>query len=159
MSRILAIDPGQEKSGWIIWDSVEEKIINKGINPNEDLLCWIESSAFGQSIDAAAIEMVGHYGTGMAVGNSVFDTCVFIGELKHALERFNPKLVLRPDIRLHFCHHRNAKPANVNQVLRDRFGEKGTKKNPGKLFGVSDHIWSALAVAVYFADKFLGSVK
>jgi len=47
----------------------------------------------------------------------------------------------------------------VNQVLRDRFGEKGTKKNPGKLFGVHDHIWSALALAVYSADKVLGEAK
>jgi hypothetical protein len=153
MSRILAVDPGQEKSGWIIWDSTNEKILHMGIESNEDLLNWLESS-FCPSIDAVAIEMVGHYGTGMAVGNSVFDTCVFIGELKYALRRMDPKLVLRPEIRLHFCHHRNAKSANVNQVLRDRFGEKGTKKSPGKLFGIKDHIWSALALAVYFSDKY-----
>lgn len=151
MGRILAIDPGQEKSGWIIWDSVDEKILRMGIDPNEDFIGWLESGDF-PSVDAVSIEMVGHYGTGMAVGNSIFDTCVFIGELKHSLWRFNPKLVLRPDVRLHFCHHRNAKPTNVNRVLQDRFGEKGTKKNPGKLFGVHDHIWSALALAVYSAD-------
>ena len=154
MSRILAIDPGQEQSGWIIWDSVNEKILGMGIDPNEALLRWSEPSDI-LAVDAVAIEMVGHYGTGMAVGKSVFDTCVFIGELKHSLRRFDPKLILRPDVRLHFCNHRNAKPANVNQVLRDRFGEKGTKKNPGKLFGVRDHIWSALSLAVYFADKIL----
>jgi hypothetical protein len=158
MSRILAIDPGPEESGWIIWDSVDEKILQMGINPNMVLLGCLDSPDCSE-IDAVAIEMVGHYGTGMAAGKSVFDTCVFIGELKHALRGLNPWLVLRPDIRLHFCHHRNAKPANVNQVLRDRFGEKGTKKNPGKLFGVRDHIWSALALAVYFADKFLGQAK
>jgi hypothetical protein len=158
MSRILAIDPGQEESGWIIWDSANEKIVQMGIDPNVVLLADLDSPDCSE-IDAVAIEMVGHYGTGMAVGNSVFDTCVFIGELKHSLRGLDPQLILRPDIRLHFCHHRNAKPANVNQVLRDRFGEKGTKKNPGKLFGVRNHIWSALALAVYFADKFLGQAK
>ena len=158
MSRILGVDPGQVQSGWIVWDSIAERIINMGIDPNDTLIRWVESAQF-PTVDAVAIEMVGHYGTGMAVGNSVFDTCVFIGELKHAMRWANPKLILRPDVRLHFCHHRNAKPANVNQVLRDRFGEKGTKKNPGKLFGVRDHVWSALALAVYFADKFLGQAK
>ena len=158
MSRILAIDPGQEESGWIIWDSDNEKILQMGIDPNVTFLSWLESAS-GPLVEAAAIEMVGHYGTGMAAGKSVFDTCVFIGELKHALRGLNPKLILRPDIRLHFCHQRNAKPANVNQVLRDRFGDKGTKKNPGKLFGVRDHIWSALALAVFFADKFLEKIN
>ena len=158
MSKILAIDPGQEKSGWIIWDSVNEKIIQMGIDPNEALLRWLELSDF-LAVDAVAIEMVGHYGTGMAVGKSVFETCVFIGELKHALRGMDPRLIERPDVRLHFCQNRKAKPTNVNRVLLDRFGEKGTKKNPGKLFGVRDHIWSALALAVYFADKFLGQEK
>lgn len=152
MSNVLAIDPGQEKSGWILWDSENEKIVMMGIDPNEDLFARLDELSNLSSIDNVAIEMVGHYGTGMAVGNSVFETCVFIGELKNTLKMYKPSLILRPNIRLHFCHHRNAKPANVNQVLRDRFGEKGTKKCPGKLFGIKDHTWSALALAVYFAD-------
>jgi hypothetical protein len=45
-----------------------------------------------------------------------------------------------------------AKDPNVRQALLDKIGPVGTKKNPGPLYGVSGHGWSALAVAVYASE-------
>jgi hypothetical protein len=49
-----------------------------------------------------------------------------------------------------------AKDANIRQAILDRFGGKekaiGKKANPGPLYGVKSHLWSALAVALYISD-------
>jgi hypothetical protein len=55
---------------------------------------------------------------------------------------------------MHLCNSMRAKDANVRQALIDRFGPVGTKKQPGKLYGVATHYWAALGVAVYSADVF-----
>ena len=47
----------------------------------------------------------------------------------------------------------NHKGKIIKRKIDTLFGEKGTKANPGKLYGVKSHIWSALALAVTYADK------
>jgi hypothetical protein len=42
-----------------------------------------------------------------------------------------------------------AKDANIRQALIDKLGAVGTKKAPGPLYGISGHLWAALAVADY----------
>jgi hypothetical protein len=61
-------------------------------------------------------------------------------------------LVYRKDIKLAFCGTCKAKDANVRQALIDRFGEQGTKLNPGRLYGIKKDMWSALAVALFWYD-------
>jgi hypothetical protein len=41
------------------------------------------------------------------------------------------------------------KDKDVRAALIAKWGEVGTRKNRGPLFGVSSHIWAALAVADY----------
>lgn len=146
---ILAIDPGTNQSGYCylkagaVWES--------GVVPNGDLLSMVGDSPDFQ----IAIEMIASYG--MAVGKDVFETCVWIGRFKQAYA--NPdavRLVYRKDVKLHLCGTSKAKDANIRQALLDMFpatgGGKtpqvGTKGQPGPLFGVTSHAWSALAVAV-----------
>lgn len=98
--------------------------------------------------------MIGHYGSGMPAGKEVFNTCVFIGELKEAcLPEFKAYLVERRHIKIHLCNSARAKDSNIRQALIDRFGSPGTKKNPGKLYGIKADEWAALACVVYFADN------
>jgi hypothetical protein len=100
-----------------------------------------------------AIEMIGHYGSGMPAGKDVFNTCVFIGELKEACSQgFKAYLIERRFIKLHLRNSARAKDSNIRQALIDRFGAPGTKKSPGRLYGVKADEWAALALAVYFGD-------
>ena len=104
-----------------------------------------------------AIEMIGHYGAGMPAGKEVFDTCVWIGRFAQAFEEHANDgqtwtTHLRTPIKAHLCGNARAKDGNVAQALRDRFGEKGTKANPGPFYGVKSHIWQAIALAVYHSD-------
>ena len=151
--KVFAIDPGTTQSAWVLWDMGAEEVVNKGIHRNEDMPAIIRMNAK----DAAlfAVEMIASYG--MPVGREVFETCVWIGRFIHAFapgvmdhSRFQ---VYRLEVKSHLCHSAKAKDANVRQALIDRFGAPGTKKEPGKLYGVSKDIWSAVAVAVTFADK------
>jgi hypothetical protein len=90
--------------------------------------------------------MIASYG--MAVGREVFETCVWIGRFIQARQPMQHELIYRRDVKIHLCGSPRAKDANIRQSLLDKFGEVGTKKNPGPLFGVKSHVWSALAVAV-----------
>jgi hypothetical protein len=150
---VLAIDPGPEKSAWVLYNRVGI-IADKGYDDSGYLARQIEQGEF--RADAIAIEMIASYG--MPVGAEVFETCVWIGKMEWAALRSygRPHRVFRKDVKLHLCGSVKAKDGNVRQALMDRFGGskcKGTKKNPGPLFGVSGDIWSALAVAVTFAGQ------
>lgn len=161
--KIFAIDPGNTQSGWVLWDGRElgrglalrrGRVLECGIDDNETVLGYC--ALFVHEADLA-IEMIGHYGTGMPAGKEVFDTCVWIGRFiqafdAHATDGQLWSLHLRPSIKAHLCGSARAKDGNVAQALRDRFGEKGTKANPGPFYGVKSHIWQAIALAVYHAD-------
>jgi hypothetical protein len=148
---ILAIDPGPVKSAWVVYDpDSPEPIIQAGIEENDDLILRALNEEFEIEIDEVVIEMVASYG--MAVGASVFETCVTIGRFVQLFSRLPVSMMYRKDVKMHLCQSMRAKDANIRQALLDRLGPQGTKKAPGKTFGVSKDIWSALAVAVTFAD-------
>lgn len=144
-SKLLAIDPGPEESAYVVWSGQLHRF---GKLPNADLLEHIRE---GMGADCCCIEMIASYG--MAVGKTVFETCVWIGRF---MEAFGPERcdrLTRNEIKNHLCHSSKAKDANIRQALIDRLGEPGTKKAPGATYGVSKDVWAALAVAVTWWDK------
>jgi hypothetical protein len=160
---ILAIDPGNTESGYALIDYVTCQPVEVGKIPNEDLLdriCqWLDGGE--GSIDNVAIEMIRSYG--MSVGDTVFETCVWIGRFAQVVDSFGAfgmpcDLVYRADVKLHLCHTSKAKDANITQALIDRFASgqpnrgKGTKAEPGWFFGFKADIWQAYALAVLTAD-------
>ena len=62
--------------------------------------------------------------------------------------------LFRKDIKIHLCGTMKAKDANIRQALIDKHGKVGTAKNKGPLYGISSHLWSALAVADYATDNY-----
>jgi len=145
VSTVLALDPGTAKTAFILWDGTGVR--NSGIVDNGALLELLKSGDLAP-YDFAAIEMVACYG--MAVGKEVFETVFWIGRFYEVLSRrTHVTRVFRKDVKLHLCNSPRAKDGNIRQALIDRHGVVGTKKNKGPLFGVSSHIWAALAVADY----------
>ena len=174
MSRILAIDPGTEQSGWVLYDLITDQLVS-GITNNTELLLEMDK----MHATDLAIEMIGNYG--MAVGRSTFETCVWIGRFVQwwctklqsdgdvAQVTFDPVdfqrvFVYRREVKMYLCDSMRAKDKNVRQAILDRFeptgGGKtpqiGTKAQPGPLYGVSGHVWSALGVALTFAARTVG---
>lgn len=157
---ILAIDPGTEESAFVMLTQPGDtfRILDKGKVGNLTLLSTIRNMDF-RSDDHFVIEMVASYG--MAVGKTTFETVFWIGRFWEAalgagrMER----LYRKKDVCMHLCQSTKAKDANIRQALIDRFGEPGTKNNPGLLYGVSKDIWSALAVGVTYRDRITGEYK
>lgn len=160
MSRLLAIDPGNRESGWVVIDVATRRPVEFGKTDNTMLLERIEEGLVEDC--AAVVEMVASYG--MAVGADVFETCVWIGRFtealrQHRIDRKEPTLIKRQPVKVHHCHSAKAKDANLRQALVDRFtpGQpnhgKGTRAAPGWFHGFRADIWQAYALAVYAADK------
>lgn len=145
---IYGIDPGSYESAIVAFDG--RKIHFASIMENGALINLLRrsKSLTGQRL---VIELIGHYGTGMPAGRDVFDTCIMIGQIKEAAQANGAivSLVLRATIKIHLCRSSKASDANVSQALKDKYGEKGTKANPGFFFGFKDDLWSAMAVADY----------
>ena len=143
--RLLAIDPGPEKSGYVIWES--DRVVDCGHEPNDILRGYINYRC-----NAVAIEMIASYG--MAVGAAVFNTCVEVGRFveRAKANKIDCNLVFRKDVKLFVCRSMKAKDANIRQSLIDHIGPVGTKANQGPLYGVKSHAWAALAIAVTAAN-------
>lgn len=149
---ILAIDPGNELSAFVLYDERRRMVIEKGKQPNMAIRYMVRNSR----ADQMAIEMIASYG--MPVGREVFETCLWIGRF---IELWPPgpppALVYRRDVKLHLCGSSKAKDGNVRAALIDRWGGKhaaiGTKKAPGPLHGFAGDYWQALAVAVTFCER------
>lgn len=147
--NLLAIDPGNTHSAYVVYDGA--KPIQFGKVDNEWLLDRMRTKHFDAS--HMAVEMIASYG--MSVGREVFETCVVIGQLLEAWSRPHT-LVFRREVKLHLCGSPRAKDSNIRTALIDRYGGKekaiGRKATPGVLFGISADCWSALAIAVTFSE-------
>ena len=152
---VIAIDPGPEQSAWVRYDPKALRITDKGIEANHDLRDHLQFN--GRGDDTLAVEMVQSFG--MPVGAEVFETVLWTGRFVEAWGGPWAK-VYRKDVKLHLCGSFRAKDPNIRRALLDRFpatgGGKtpqvGTKAQPGPLYGVKSHLWSALAVAITAAE-------
>lgn len=142
---MIAIDPGTTHSGLVIY-SRNGTVTTSLVLENKDVFAEIRA----YSNLPVAIEMIASYG--MAVGKEVFVTCLWIGRFIQCAGADRVGLVYRKDVKLHLCGSPRAKDANVRQAIIDLYGGKaaavGNKKQPGPLYHVKSHAWSALAVAI-----------
>lgn len=154
---ILAIDPGPEQTGFVLFDEDQLQILDKGIIGNFDMLKLIDNQL--QDKVHVVIEMVASYG--MPVGAEVFNTCIWIGRYYERatvlpLLRGKIRLMFRREVKMELCGNNTAKDSNIRQSILDVFPatgggatpQVGTKADPGLLYGVSKDIWAALALVV-----------
>lgn len=155
---IFALDPGTEQTGFVVYSGSEKLIADHGVLPNAQMLDRVMKDAEIDMPITLAIEMIASYG--MPVGREVFETCVWIGRFRQAWRAPDAvRLAYRKDVKMHLCGTARAKDGNVWQALKDRLGEPGTKKDPGRLYGVQSHARAALAVAVYTYDMLKGELR
>ena len=169
MSYILAIDPGNMQSGYVLVEHDGEEIrrvLEVGKVDNTDIFRVLRTSISPDGVDVA-IEMIA--GMGMPVGQEVFDTCVWIGRFWEAATTKTwaqaVRKIYRREEKLYLCGSLQAKDANIRQALVDRYAPgqpnygKGTKQKPGFFYGFSADMWAAMAVAVTYFDKYIKGVK
>lgn len=163
MGTILAIDPGNIQSGYVLaeHDGKEiRKVLDVGKIPNDDMY-----NVLCSPYDHLAIEMVA--GMGMPVGQEVFDTCFWIGRFWEFARVYSmghpPQKIYRREEKLYLCGCLSAKDKNIRQALIDRYGGVGTKKEPGFFYvngtKFAKDMWAAMAVAVTYFDKYIRGIQ
>ena len=171
--KILAIDPGTEKSGYVVVEHNEEeilKVIERGKIDNHELLSKIYGLRYGMSCICRntnyrlVIEKMTSYGA--RVGREVFDTCVWMGRFEEAASNsYLPygfsdiQYVDRREEKKTICGTIKANDSTVAQALISKYAPnipnrgKGTKKSPGFFYGFAGDMWQAFAVAVTYFTK------
>lgn len=162
--RALALDTGTTSTGFAYVEFSKHchpTLLNFGIIGNQDILKMIGESKHD------AIVMENFQCMGMAVGISTFNAAIWLGRFVEAARRSDPSqtvyLMHRSAIKMEICGTPRAKDPNIRQAIIDMYpvGQGGGKvpqiginKQRGPLYGVSSHVWSALAVAISF-DKIM----
>jgi len=151
---ILAIDPGNVKSAYVVYSDGMPKHFGK--IDNGDMLEVIQK--YKHSTECLAIEMVACYG--MKVGATIFETAYWTGVFAQAYGLNRTTKVYRKDVKMHLCSSMRAKDGNIRQAIIDKYppsgGGKtpqiGVKANPGPLYGISADVWAALGVAITYCN-------
>lgn len=160
MKSLIAIDPGNQYSGICLINAADYRPLKAGKTDNWEIMRDLMFPQDRENI-RVVIEMIGHYGTGMPAGRSIFDTCVWIGRF---MQFFNERgieaeLMMRTEVKMHLCSHPRANDATIKQALIDRFAPnernygKGTKKTPGFFYGFAADMWAAYGLGVTYLDK------
>ena len=124
--RLLAIDPGSEKSGWVLLDEAGEPT-EWGWDDNESIRQALSSDYITEGpwraldIDHLVIEDVSHYGKDISVGNDVFQTVRWTGRFDEAWGG-EFAYIKRPTVKTYLCGMPTAKDKDVRQAVIDHYG-------------------------------------
>lgn len=150
---LVAIDPGTTQSAFVAMSGRE--IVRFGKLDNVKILEQLDFEALqSDALTKLAVEMVSSYG--MPVGEEVFETCVWIGRFIQRWGRLAIK-IKRGEVKMHLCGTARAKDPNIRAALIEKYGGKqaaiGNVKAKGPLHGITEDVWSALAVAVTYRER------
>jgi len=152
---ILAIDPGNEKSAFVLFDEINEKVIDFGKPDNEAL--YLDLQTLRDKANLCCIEMIAAYGQ---VGKTVLDTCVWIGIFAEAVGRHKVELIFRKSIVTALTGNPRANDSAIRTTMISRYGNGNTRgKQKGNILeGLTADMWQALALAVYKSDQIMKRV-
>ena len=159
---IICFDPGNELTGWCVYDIKEKILLYKHKERNTDVLVKFKNFSEKYKIKEIGIEYPSSYGMA-SVGQTLFDTCCMCGILCQLSLNFGvkPELVFRKSVKMFLCNSVRAKDSEVNFRVREYFGEDNTIKNPNEFSWnkeieenegykyCSNDIYASLAVLCY----------
>lgn len=153
MSRIYAIDPGPEKSAYVVIDTSKPGEIQEfGKVDNHEMLDLLKVE---NKDSLLVIEAIASYGA--AVSQSIFGTCIWTGRFMQRWKDLGgwTFLIYRREVVKHLLGKGSIKGADarIRAKMIERFGTDtqhaiGSKGNPGPLYGVSSDTWQALGLAI-----------
>ncbi len=156
--NILGIDPGTEKSGWVMWKSDTMSVIRSGIDPNQQIINEHLDCPYWDAVVIEAPEPLG-----MPLGHDLLQAIQWQTRMVCAAEQAaglygEPVVqIKRSEVKLHTIGKRNGTDAEVNASIRGFLCRhhditekdlKGRKKSPGPCHGIKSHSWAALAAVI-----------
>ena len=155
MGKVLAIDPGNEETGYVLADKDTRKPIEFGKIANRELADMMLNGTLG--FDEFVSERMESMGT--LIGRTVLEACEWVGRFSQIAEVVGCEVnyVYRHEEKIHICNDSRAKDSNIRRALIDRFAKtangKGTSKNPDFFHGFKADVWSAYAVLTVYLDR------
>lgn len=159
---LLAIDPGSERSAYVLIEPDTYRPISFQKLYNSELLeqigKWRRMAQEGRPAFASAVieTMVGSYGQ---IGRTTIDTAIMIGRLEQALSYFtHVEKLPRQEIKKRLCPGTRGNDKTVRDALIARFAGwdkqrgKGTKAKPDFFYGFAADVWAAYAAGVIKLD-------
>lgn len=143
---IIAIDPGTTESAIVGWDGFKIQLATK--LPNDEVMLSLSKPQ--RFHDTILIEWLTSYG--MRVGSEVFDTCRWVGRFQMACAD-RATLISRREIKMWHCGRPSVKDADIIGALKEKYGDKGTKANPGLTYSLKGDTWQAFGLATYWSEK------
>lgn len=180
MAVFCGVDPGTEKSGFVLFDDEQNRVVFSCEFKNEVIRSILRSGSYFPNIpsvetwDTFFIEDI--EGMGLEVGKNVFQTVKWLGKFIEAYEYSTKKKaieIFRGDEKITLCgaktfvnpitgKRKAVSDSQIRKAVIDRFSpigggktpQVGTKKDPGPLYGVTGHCWQALAVLITGLENF-----
>ena len=157
---VLAIDPGPERSAYAAWDG--SRVTHSGMCANGELreiVARLEQRRPKQTPGDPTHLAVEHSKSYLVPRKSgapffpqqVLDTALEAGRFIEAWDGPH-SLVDRRAVKLYLVGRASCGDAEIRAALLDQIGPRGTKANPGPLYGVTRDRLAALAVAVTWWD-------
>jgi len=147
---IAAFDPGPKRTGMSIWDG--DRVIFHDTVPNDALLDSLRKPGSGIPPRAiVAVERLHPYGC--RVGPETFQTIEFFGAICECLKDFDMVRVYRREVKSHWLGKASGNDADIRRAMYERFGEPGTKKDPGFLYGIKPDALQSLALGIAVHDQ------
>ncbi len=142
---ILAIDPGSERTGFVVMDSNGIPLLFDKID-NATLIVGLYRLIKDNAVTDVAIEMVESYGK--SVSASIFETCIMIGRIEENIRAHHGGVrevrVMRKDVKLALTGNYSNKDADVRQACINRLGYRPK--------GMANDMWAAQAVGITYID-------
>lgn len=152
MRRIVGIDPGNTHSGLIVWDTGNERVLRADKEDNAQLLVQLRNGELAGEVVAIEVPDL----IGQSIWHQVLETCQWLGRFREAAEARGMlvELITRRQVKLTLLGRSSVKgaDAHIRQALIQRYGPPGTKKEPGRTYGVSRDAWAALAVVTAYLE-------
>ncbi len=156
---VLAIDPGNELSAFVVWDGASIRWFGKA--PNAELRVNVIRKLRGDETIHLAIEVSQSYLMPRSAGRSPFfpqqvlDTALEAGRMIEAWG--GPfTIVDRRAVKLHLIGRAAGGDPEVRAALLHQIGPKGTKADPGPCYGMKADLFAALGVACCYWDTMRG---
>lgn len=157
--QYIGIDPGTTVSGVVIWSDVDHKVVwTDGKIENDVLLNWLRRCYWLNYGTCTALIVEALSPRGMSLDRNTMATIKLTGRLEEIGHNSTLETILmeRDVIKRELLGRTNLPGADskIRSLLVDEAGPKGTKKEPGPTFGVSNHAWQALgAVWAWMQQK------